>query len=260
MSWGSKRQLLIIFSFIIILGIGLGVYYFLLVRIPTGCTDKVQNEGELGIDCGGPCDKICSNEIIPLSVEWKRVFKTNDGKYDAAALVVNKNNFLGIPAVGYMFSLKDSRGVFVTEKSGSIFINPNEKVLIFETGFSSGNRIVSKAEFEFDKEKDKQGWVRVKDTSEKPKLTVEDEAVTESDNPKISANIVNNSPYDIYDIAVPVIVYDEEDNAMAVSSTYIKVLPKDSSYNVQFTWPSPFKSKYKRIDILPRVNYVSSVK
>jgi hypothetical protein len=86
---------------------------------------------------------------------------------------------------------------------------------------------------------------------------VENDKVIPGTTPQVTADIVNSSPYDIKNIEISAVVYDEQDNAMAVSRTMLNFLAKDSRQQVVFTWPTPFPAKNKRVDILPRVNYVS---
>lgn len=252
-----KRQLFIIFLLCLFFGTIGGIYYYFNIRVPISCTDGKQNQGELGTDCGGPCYAICESEILPLSVEWVRPFKIASGKYDAAAVIVNRNNYLGIPKFKYRLSLFDSNNVHVSENDGEIFINPNEKVVVFVSGLDTGERDASKAILEYEQEELLQGWERSPDISTRPKLSVDNEKTVEGARPSVSAEITNNSPYDVRDINVSAVVYDDKDNAMAVSSTYISLLTKDSTQTVTFTWPEPFKGKAKRVDVLPRIDYIS---
>ncbi|HRY62535.1 MAG TPA: hypothetical protein P5056_02075 [Candidatus Paceibacterota bacterium] len=258
MSWSLKRQLLIVFLLLSIFGGIAGAYYYFFVKAPISCSDGKQNQGELGIDCGGPCSAICENEILPLTIEWTRPFRLIDGKYDVASLVVNRNGAFGIPVFGYKFSVFDERNVHVTDRGGSTFINPNEKFLIFSSNLDSGQRTVARAQLEFNENKKEQGWVRVGDISQKPRLSVENEKMVEGDTPRLYADIVNSSPYDIKNIEVSAVVYDENDNAMAVSNTMLESINKDSRGQVTFTWPAPFGAKWKRVDVLPRIDYVST--
>lgn len=257
MSWSAKRQLLIVFLLLSVFGGSLGAYYYFFVKVPISCNDGKQNQGELEVDCGGPCKEICGSEILPLTVEWTRPFKLLDGKYDVASMIVNRNSTFGIPVFSYRFSIFDDRNVHVTEKDGSVFINPNEKVVIFSSGLISGQRGVSRAFLEYNEDKTQEGWIRIGDMSKKPKLSVDNEKIVDGSTPRLYADIFNSSPYDIRNIEVSAVIYDEQDNAMAVSRTMLDVLMKDSKEQVVFTWPTPFSAKWKRVDVLPRIDYVT---
>ena len=124
-SWRTRRQFFYfaIFALAILAIIGGIVWYFW--PEPT-CSDKKQNQGEQGIDCGGPCTP-CLGEIKDISQKWVRFFKNREGFYDIAALIENSNLFAGIPNFKYTFKLYDSNNVLITIKEGSTFINPGEQ-------------------------------------------------------------------------------------------------------------------------------------
>lgn len=255
MSWSTKRQLFIVFLITLLFGAIFGVYYYFLIRVPVSCVDGLQNQDELGVDCGGPCEAICDSEIQDLSIEWVRPFKVSEGVYSVAAKVTNRNRLLGIKNFSYRFALYDDKDVFVSEKNGSIFINPNEKIIIFESNIRTGNRNVKRAFLEYSKNKGDQGWVRVKDLSSAPKLSVGNIVVEDVGKPRISAEIINSSPFPVGEVNVTVAIYDKSGNAMAVSSTFIDNMGRDSTETVNFTWPLPFPAEYGEKDILPRINY-----
>ena len=51
-----KKQIIIAFVYLIILAvIGTGFYFLFLKPTLPSCSDKIQNQGEAGVDCGGPC-------------------------------------------------------------------------------------------------------------------------------------------------------------------------------------------------------------
>ena len=55
------KRLVIIFVYLVIISaVGTGLYF--LLRTQPTCGDKIQNQGEEGIDCGGPCGRC---ESIP---------------------------------------------------------------------------------------------------------------------------------------------------------------------------------------------------
>ena len=67
-SWSKKRQIiylaLVVGFFIFVTTVFL---FFLLYETPT-CFDGKQNQEEIGIDCGGPCVRLCVFQVEELSV------------------------------------------------------------------------------------------------------------------------------------------------------------------------------------------------
>jgi hypothetical protein len=63
----SRRMKQVVYGILylaIFAGIVTGIYVSLL-KPPASCFDGIQNEGEQGVDCGGPCAKVC----IPSSIQ-----------------------------------------------------------------------------------------------------------------------------------------------------------------------------------------------
>ncbi|MCR4323244.1 MAG: hypothetical protein NUV61_04120, partial [Candidatus Azambacteria bacterium] len=61
-------------------------------------------------------------------------------------------------------------------------------------------------------------------------------------------------------IEVVAILYDIEDNAIAVSATHVDSIDKNGTQQVSFTWQEPFEVNPVRISVIPRVNFFESNK
>ena len=104
----SKRIVIISFYLIFFLILG-GVLYFLVIPEPT-CFDGKQNQGELGVDCGGPCQP-CPQKIKlqPLRVVNLEYVKNQGGNGDDIVLQIsNPNEQYGLAE--FNFVLKDDQG------------------------------------------------------------------------------------------------------------------------------------------------------
>ena len=91
MTWAGKRQLLILGSIAIVCIIILFPIVKPIIAPTPTCFDGKQNQGELGVDCSGPCQKICLAEALPVRVLWVRPFKVAEGVYSGVAYVSNPN-------------------------------------------------------------------------------------------------------------------------------------------------------------------------
>lgn len=256
LSWGARRQLTFFFWVVVVLSLLGGLYWYFFVRIPESCFDNVKNQNEIDVDCGGVCAKICPAEISALKNKWTRLFKIGEGRYDVAGYMINYNPFFGVPKFEYKISLFDEKNSFIVEKNGSAFINPNEETVIFETGLETGKRIPKKAILEF---KEDQSWLRFPSDFKKYPLFVENENISDTAMPRLTADIANNSPIDLPNINVVAVIYDDKDNAIGASDTYIDKLSKESKTLVSFTWPSQFEARPKRVDIFPRIDYAKTI-
>jgi hypothetical protein len=249
--WRTRRQILYfgLFSVIILTVIAGLVWYFW--PEPT-CFDGRKNQGEEGIDCGGPCTP-CLKEIKDISVLWTRFFKNREGFYDVAALVENPNLFGGISSIGYKFGLYDADNVLIAERKGSAFINPGERWIIFESGFSVGWRIPYRAYMEFDQQKN---WKYFK--KERPFLGVVRKDFSNFPFPRLSSEIKNDSLFDVKDVFVSAVLYDDIGGAVGVSFTKIDLIKAESSQIAAFTWPQPFEKEPASIEVIATTNLMEN--
>jgi hypothetical protein len=214
------------------------------------CFDNKQNQGEEGIDCGGPCKKQCLGEIKEPLVLWTKFFKIGQEKYDAIALIENPNLFLGLPSVKYQFKLYDKDNALIVSKDGETFINPGETFPIFETNIAAGQRVPQRAFIELEKNLK---WERIE--KEKPQLVVSKKQFSNLPPfPRLDAVIDNKSISSLDNIFSVAILYDKEKNAMAVSATKIDNLQGGASGNISFTWPQPFSEEPSLIEIFLRTS------
>ncbi len=255
MTWSSRRQLIIlaiVLSVVIIVG-GFILWPYIF-KAPT-CNDGLQNQGEVGIDCGGQCTKLCSVQVNNLKVLWSRTFKVANGVYDALSYVENQNFDAALKKVVYTFILYDTNNILVAKRVGKTYITPNGKIPIFEGAIRTGERVPKRATIEFDEIPE---WTKVSQKAVSLTLSARDiKFETIDSHPTVFASIANGSIYNLSDIEVTVILYDDRDNAFAVSRTIIDSLNKSSSGRVVFTWVTPFEKPPKRIEIIPRVNIFS---
>lgn len=248
--WASARKLLYTMGVIIFFAlIAIGVYFSHYYKQPT-CTDGKQNGKEEGIDCGGSCAVVCSVSVADPIILWSRTFPVTHGMYNAMAYIENPNSNLGVKSVTYRFKLYDDKNILVAERVGKAFIAPNERFAIFEPRINTGERVPKRAFFEFIKFSD---WTKL--DKDMPKILVRDEKFASMEtSSRVDVTLQNGTIVDISDINVAVIVYDKNDNAIAVSSTRVDKLKADSSYDLAFTWDVPFPSEPSRVEIIPRVD------
>ena len=255
MSWSTRRQLLILAIILSIVFVVLGfILWPYIFKAPT-CSDGLQNQDEVGIDCGGQCFKLCSVQVNDIKVLWTRIFKTTNGVYDVLSYAENQNFDAAMKKIVYTFSLYDTNNILVAKRVGKTYITPNGKIPIFEGTIRTGERIPKRASIEFDEIPD---WIKVSQKAVSLSLSTRDiKFETINSRSTVSASISNNSIYNLSDIEITAILYDDRDNAFTASRTTIDLLNKSSSSRVVFTWVTPFEKTPKRIEIIPRVNIFS---
>lgn len=252
-SWSAQRKIIYLAVALGLILILFFIFIFPRLRTTPTCFDGKQNGGEAGIDCGGNCALFCSATALDMSILWARPFKVIDGRYNVLALVENQNTDTALASIAYEFRLYDENNVFITRKTGTTYILPNNKTAIFEAGLDTGSRIATRAEFSFIEQP---LWLQT------PKLSKGGFSVSSSDitlkdvfiKPSLTATIKNNSKYDLFDFDVIAILYNQNNGVISASRTFIEQLNKDSDYTAFFTWQEGFSEEPVRIEILPQVN------
>ncbi|MDE2213022.1 MAG: hypothetical protein KGJ34_00595 [Patescibacteria group bacterium] len=236
MSWAMRRKLLYggvtaLVALIIILWIG-----FHFFATAPSCFDGKQDQGETGIDCGGPCARICSDEARAPVVLWSRAFQTAPGVYTAAAYVENPNSAqnAGAYSVPYAFRLFDSNNVLIVERDGVMDIEPQQVVPVIEANIPTGTRTVAHTFFEFSTNAIQ--WTKIPQSS-LPSIEVEGENLS-SDGSSLSVSIVNAGDSAISNLTLAAVLFDASSTAQAASESLLQPIAPGSSQNVVFTWPS----------------------
>ncbi len=236
--WATRRKLIYIsIAIIVLLVIVIIPSVFVLHKTPT-CSDGIQNGDETGVDCGGSCQYLCSTEAVDPTVLWSRSFKVTDGIYSAVAYVENQN-INSETWAPYTFKLFDSQNNVIGERSGTTYIQKNKVVAVFEPNISTGGKVPARVSFEFSK---KLEWHR--NAATPPDLVITQKVLSgEKDKPRIDAVVENKSLETAENVELVAIVYDNKENAIAASRTFVDSLGKDQDANVTFTWPQPFATK-----------------
>ncbi len=233
--WTVKKQI-IFFIFFALSVSGTVFLIWTLASNPT-CFDNKQNQGELGADCGGPCQP-CVGEIKDIIVVWTKPFELQNGRYDVAAMVENPNLFAGLPSLGYKFKLYDANNILVAVREGETFINPGDNHVIFEAGIDTGRRVPKRAFIELQEDPK---WERIE--GEIPQIIVSRKDFANNPFPRLNAEISNKSLFAVNDVYGVAVLYGGDGNAIAASATKIDSIGGNSSRQVAFTWPAPFSQE-----------------
>jgi len=250
--WGSKRKLVYIIAAIFIVLTALVAFYVFFFNQAPSCMDGKQDGNETGIDCGGPCTSICSNQAHSPTVLWSRAFPvatTTDGSslYTAAAYVQNANVGAGAKNIHYSFQLFDSNNALILERTGVTDLPPVQTIPIVETGINVGTRTVARTLFSFSEVPE---W-HIVPAGTLPALALSSETLA-SDGTRLSATITNNSLFSIKNLTAVAVVFDANNNALAASKSVVSQLASHASQNIVFTWPTVITGvSHAEITLLP---------
>src|SRR3989344_66020 len=137
-AWSTRRQLSFILVFILIL-ILIIVGLIVANRHVDSCTDNIQNQNELGVDCGGPCVKVCTSEVSDIKVIWARVFHTRDTLYDVGIYIENPNPF-SLATLPYHVRIFDKGLIPIKDVDGETYVNAHERLLVVIPNINLGFR------------------------------------------------------------------------------------------------------------------------
>lgn len=248
-NWRFRKQF---FYFTIVLGV-VAILVFLIIwfnRTAPTCWDGEQNQNEEGVDCGGVCEIVCSASAQDLVVFWTRPLKISEGVYDVAALLNNPNTLLGSSVLKYRFKFYDANNVLINLEEGTTFINPRERFVIFGSNIKTGAKIPQRATIEFGEII----WRRVEE--ETPFIEAVKRDFDNFPFPRLVTEIKNNSIFDVRNVFLTAVLFDENGNSMAASRTSIDFMKAESTGRAVFTWPESFSQFPASSEIYIRIRLV----
>ncbi len=248
-SWAAKQRGKLILTGSIIGFVLLFAYITINTYKPPSCFDGKMNQDEIGVDCGGVCDLMCSSQIKPLKVLWTRSFEiSKTGLWSAFAYIENPNSGAYVPSAKYRFSIYDKNDELILSKEGTTFITEGSIAPIFVGRINIGNKKPYQTRFEWT---EPLVWKKVEEVY---KVKLEEQNFSGNfGKPEITATLINEEPYLLNDIEVVAIVYDENENAVAVSKTYVDSLSPRGKRHITFSWMSRFERDPKRWQLIVRI-------
>lgn len=233
LSWRKQRQLVLILIPLIPAVFIAGYLTYNHITSAT-CSDGILNQGELGIDCEGPCANICSSRIVRPEISGVGAYPTLPGTYNLGAVIENQNSDLGINDFPVTLIVYDAENNELYRQEVLHDVRPATKSLIFEGPVrisETPDRVVAMVNF------DSANWSRFTDMTD---LVVEDMQIQNPDNePKAFATIINQTRESIKNLPVGVIVKNEDGEIVSISNSVLDINPRSESQAV-FTWPAPF--------------------
>jgi hypothetical protein len=247
-TWARRRQLYYLLGVVIFFAV-IGFILFLIYKPKPTCFDGKQNQTETGIDCGGSCALACAPDVLPLKIYWTRPLKVNDGWYDVAALVENENPNWGVRNASYTISLYNKDHILLTKQTGSTFINPAEKFVVFASRFNTGSSIADQAFLEFDS---KLVWEKAKPV---PKIiNIERKNFNNIPKPQLQIKVTNLTLDPISNLQVSTVLSDNNNNALAASATFVDKLKAQETKELFLTWPISLPIDPAFFDLFWRLN------
>lgn len=249
------KRLIIVFVYLVIFGlVGTGFYY--LFRTAPTCTDRIRNQGEVGIDCGGPCAACIEiPNIENIKVLEKAIVPGEAGKYDALVKIINPNAQLGAARFDYSFNLLDGAGKILAKSVGTNFVLPGQTKYVLAFNMPSEAKPES-LDFEISSFE----WSKFSEFEE-PDIAIYSKQFNlagggETGFARLNAKMRNQSGYDFREISALAVVRGGDGSPIAVNETNFNDVRADEEREINFMWndPFPIDPMSAKIEIAPEVN------
>jgi hypothetical protein len=251
--WSRRRKRIILSLIIFVLVFLIGVPLFLLFyRAPT-CFDGKQNGNEIGVDCGGSCQLLCTAESLPLILKGDpRILKVKDNTFELVVLIENSNINGEIYRAGYIFKLYNSSSPIPLKViEGETYVPRGATFAIFEGPFILRDLAVpERVTFEWKNET----IIWQKGAKQVPELVIKNLTLSREDtNPRLDTQVENTSLENVSNVEFIALISGRSGNIFAASKTFVDKLSAGESAPIAFTWPNPFVETVLDTDIIIRI-------
>ncbi len=183
----------------------------------------------------------------PLQIMDKNIFTLPNNAYSGYVKIKNINLEWGVAQQEYTVEFKTLGGTTVTQVSGSAFILPSSEKLIVFSRFTSQTKPevinVTLGETHFTHNPD----IAINLNVERTNLQ------NNSDGLVVSAGIKNMTAFTVKKIDLPVAVYNNKNQIVAVNFTYINDILSGETRTFQYFWSSQIPGAV-RAELNPEVN------
>ncbi len=248
MNWAQRRQRIIVAILILVTAALVAVVVIAITYKAPSCMDNIKNQGETGVDCGGPCSTLCTADEVAPRVLFVRTVSPAAGRTDVIAYVSNENPNAVAPHATYTLELYDSNNQILAKRQGTVTLPPSATIPLFISNVYDGNGEVTQAFLTFDNVAIK--WQR-SDSKQVVPIQGNYQWDSNTQNPRVSETLTNPTANTLFNETVVATVFDASDNAIGASQTVIPTFQGQSTAMVVFTWNQPFSTTPVRIEVLP---------
>jgi hypothetical protein len=215
------KRLIYGFIFLSFIGVVFYIIFYLFLKPAPTCFDKIKNQGEVDIDCGGPCIPCYIKNASPLKLTKEPlIFKSvSFGKIFYVISVQNPNSEVGSHLFYYKAKFLDNTNNLVGESEGKSTIFPSEEKYIFSDYSDSAYNIerIKKVEVVFDKNiawSKKSEFLKYDfEIISGPKVSFDERYVS------ISGSVKNKSIFAVSGLKILAIIFDKFENPIFAAQT-----------------------------------------
>ena len=195
-----------------------GAYILFIYARPASCFDDRQNQGERGIDCGGPCAPCGLKLVQDIATSTPQILEIDKNRVSVLAEIRNFNQNFGAEQLFYNINFYDFSGKQIKSISGSSFIYAGEIKNIIEPLVEIPFSAIKKSEILISNT----SWISSEEFI-KPETEIREIKIEEL-NGTISARglLVDNSAFRLKQIGVSVFVFNKSGLRLGISKTALQ--------------------------------------
>lgn len=245
------KQIVIVLIFVVCLGVIVFAGYWIFRPSPS-CGDKIKNQEEEGIDCGGPCPVCELAEIKEIGVLRIEAVAGEAGFYDVVAQIKNPNQNYGSGRLPYQFNLFDEQNRLIGEFAGESFILPNQTKYLVRLKLKTAaplNKVkLVFGDIEWQKSDDYQPPQLA--LQQKEYLILDEEAVYS----RAKAVVINKTNFDFDKIDIDILLFDASRRLIGLNATEVRSLPAGQERGFSAAWFSPLLGEPSFIEMEAETN------
>jgi hypothetical protein len=255
MDWAHRRRTVVWVIIAAVIVAALAILAFAIFYKTPSCIDHTQNQGETGIDCGGPCSTVCSagtaitpgSEVAqPATVRFVRAIPQS-GRTDVIAYIDNPNRDALSTGAHMTLDLYTNDDEDLRTHL-SLDIPAGKSVPVFIPGAATGGVTIRQAFLAFDS--GYPVWTKQAQPAAAP--TTSGITIENADTfPRVTATLQNSIAYPLSNVTVAATVFDAAGSAIAASRTLVQTLPGQGTAPLVFTWNEPFSAPPARVELVP---------
>lgn len=242
MNRGLKKFLYGIFYLACFAGI---VFLFVrpVVRVAPTCFDSVKNQGETGVDCGGPCVACAEKNLLPLQAfQPYRLLALSTGKTALIFGVANPNSTYHAVHFTYHIDVLDRSGTKIEQLDNTDSLYADERKYILEPRLDAQFKNIGSVEVTLTNPE----WRSVESRAA-PSFSLSG-IMTETvpNSIRVSGTVTNTSGITARDVTLIAVAYTKDRTRIFASQNILSSLA--GFQNASFTVPFPADPVFQNVD------------
>jgi hypothetical protein len=233
MNWRLQRQIIIFFTYFLIVFIPFSFITYKLLQKPASCYDGLLNSDETGVDCGGSCQLRCDGTYKDLKINFARAMKVTDNVYDIFVLVENFNDKVEFPVVPYNLGFYNEQGEALGSSTGTLTIAPQAKGVVYLPNVNI-KQLPKVVDFKLGKYAGVANYFN--DTPVKIQVGAWVSQRGANDTLQVVGELENPYSKEYFDLEVYALLYDETKTVYAVGKTEVRKIGGREKTAVAYTW------------------------